>query len=83
MILIILIIFIILFFCFMFILLGLNEYFHGYRNKKVYELRKHILDHYPILWYDLLPSYHEMMYSLKPLKLEYWLKYIYDMRTIK
>jgi len=56
------------------ILLILNEYFHGYRNNKVCELRNHILWKYDMQVYVSLPSYNRMMYSFKPLKEEYWIK---------
>lgn len=46
------------------IVLGLNHYFHSYRNKKVHEYRLYLLENsYPYA-YSKLPDYHRMIYDI-------------------
>ena len=72
--------------------LAVNHYFHFYRNCKVYEFRRYVLD--LVCSYNVrnvesdneyipldavITSYNDMLYSFKPLKLEYW----YDKQLIE
>lgn len=61
---------------------GFGEYFLGYRNNEVFKLRTNMRNNYPDV-YPLLPTYEKMLYSFKPLKLQYWLDCIYKQRVDK